>query len=156
MKALLFIFFILFSFVANACDKGVSKEQAFAIQAEYVGLDSKLKYYQIYIPVKLEKMFVSSINAELASTFDMGLELHEYAEYEGDYYTVHLGINPLSESEVVINVSYNSPYKDRSAIAFCGNFKKYKLSELLNVAPPAKRPEMPPPPPPPRPESDDV
>jgi hypothetical protein len=156
MKAVLFIFFTLFSSLAGACDNGTAKEQAFAIWEKHQGLDSKLKYYRIYIPIKLEKMFVSSISAQLGSIFDMGLDFSELGEYEGDYYITHLGINPISESEVNIHVSYNAPYKDRSAIAFCGNFKIYKLSELLDVTPPAKRPELPPPPPPPRPESDDV
>ncbi|MDP5144450.1 hypothetical protein [Rheinheimera baltica] len=156
MKALLFILFTLLSNHVAACDKGPSKDQAFALKHEDRGVDSELNYYSLYIPIKLKKMYVYSIYAQLASTFDLGLNFIEQGEYEGDYYITYLGVAPSSENEVTIKVSYNAPYKDRRAIALCGNFKFYKLSDLLKVIPPAKRPEMPPPPPPPRPESDDV
>lgn len=156
MKALLFILFTLLSNHVAACDKGPANDLAFALKHDDRGVDSKLTYYSLYIPIKLKKMYVYSIHAQLASTFDISLDFKEQGEYEGDYYITYLGIAPSSENEVTINVSYNAPYKDRSAIAFCGNFKLYKLSELLKVTPPAKRPEMPPPPLPPRPESDDV
>ncbi len=121
--------------------------QSFAIVSEIESEGDKLRRYKLFIPMKSGDMFFSEAEVQLAASFNIGLDFYKSFEYEGDYYIAHLAINPIHENDVKLQIAYNSLNKARSAIAFCGNFQTYSLTELLKIKPPKKRPQVPAPPP---------
>jgi hypothetical protein len=68
-------------------------------------------------------------------------------KYVGDYYRSYFSVSAKNVDKIEIILAYNTTKKDRSNIIFCGNFKQYKLTQLLefesaNDAPPPP-PRMP-------------
>jgi hypothetical protein len=147
MKLSLFLFIFFFSSYVYSCDMGSKEAPSFAIVGEMEGEVDKLRHYHLFIPVKAGDMFFSGAEIQLASSFKMSLDFHKSFEYEGDYYIAYLAINPIHENNVNVQIGYNSPDKARNAIAFCGNYQTYNLTELLKVKPPKKLPQVPAPPP---------
>lgn len=147
MKLTLFLCIYFFSSYVYSCDIGSKDVQSFAIVSEMQDEEDKLRLYELFIPVKSGDMFFSGAEIQLESSFKMSLDFHKSFEYEGDYYIAYLAINPIHENNVNVQIGYNSPDKARTAIAFCGNYQTYNLTELLKVKPPKKLPQVPAPPP---------
>ncbi len=147
MKITLFLFAFFFTSYVFSCETGTRSVKSFAVVSEIEGEADKLRHYQLFIPVKAGDMFFSDAEIQLESSFKVSLDFHKSFEYEGDYYIAYLAINPSHENNVKVQIGYNSPNKARTAIAFCGNYQTYNLTELLKVKPPKKLPQLPAPPP---------
>jgi hypothetical protein len=125
-------------FSVIACDsEPESNFEPFAIEIKN---DPSLKSYLIYFPIDdkaKNKMYFSDLSAHVDKLFLIELNYSESNEYIG-YNSAMLSIDASIVGSVNIIGGYNANNKEKTSLSFCGNFKRYKLSDLLSAPKAAK------------------
>jgi hypothetical protein len=122
-----------FIFSVFACDSGL--ETSFTPFAKEIKNDPSLKSYLIYFPTDdkaKNKMFFSDLSAHVDKLFLIELNYAESHEYLG-YNSAMLSVNASIVDSVNIIGGYNANNKEKTSFSLCGNFKRYKLSDLLSA-----------------------
>ena len=141
MRKILALSFFL-SLNVFACGEDAKEFHPFAVEIISKNKQKQsLKTFEILSPIQKGENFLSSTTALLDDEFVINLDVKEDYKYVGDYYRSYFSVSAKNVDKIEIILAYNTTKKDRSNIIFCGNFKQYKLTQLLefesaNDAPP--------------------
>ncbi|WDE02463.1 hypothetical protein [Thalassomonas actiniarum] len=138
-----FAVFILYFFAMHVFACGELTEKAFlpfAVEIEN-GAGKNMKTYEVYFPVKDIKetdFFLNGITSYVPELFQIELYYLETDRYIGDYYSAMLTLNKSLIDKALIVGGYNALNKEKTSLVFCGNFKRFELTSLLEN----KRPNL--------------
>jgi hypothetical protein len=135
---ILTLLLFLFVFPSFACDHKSQPE--FKPFAREIQNYPQYKTYFVYFPEDdkaQKKMYFSGLSAHVDKLFIIDLADGESHDYAG-YYSGILAIDPSIIEKVMITGSYNANNKEKTSLSFCGNWKTYKLTDLL-LAPEAPK-----------------
>lgn len=150
-----FVCFILYVPAVVACDSDKpAKPLVFAMEDDFDS-GNGLRTFVIYSSIKKEDMYFWALQATVENEFSLSLDIREDREYLGDWYMSSIEIADKHVAALQFVVDYNSADKQRSGFAFCANWARYTLQELLQAARPERDPSFDkPPPPPPMPDEE--
>jgi len=108
------------------------------------GESKDMKSFEVNFPTQERRFFLSDMTAILPQQFQIELNHSDIKYYEGNYYTAYVTVNDKITENLEIVASYNALNKEVTSLVLCGNFKRYKLKQLLQAAIPEVRPMEPP------------